>query len=386
MAGWLAGASNPVLYWELMSAIPNRSTTTRADSVNAGGLRSLFAFFQEHRSSGSPLVLATVVATSGTTYRKRGAQMLIRNDHQWHGLLSGGCLEGDLAAHANEVFAGGQARIIDYALSAMTDAVWGFGLGCDGSVRILLQRLDAANAWEPYASIVDAVERGTTGRLVLLCGSTNPAAPIGSWLLEREASPTLGSLSPLPLPLPVAATAHGATEAEITLQGQSYHCVIIPVPHLPRIVILGGGPDAVPLTQFAAQMGWHVVVADHRPAYADPRRFPCADRVLLAPGQVLPADLDLSSADAIVVMSHNLAADERYVALAAASRAPYIGLLGPAARKAKLLSTLPATSLADARFRGPVGLDLGGEGPESIALSIVAEIQAMLHGRLSQPR
>jgi len=370
-----------------MNAIPTRAATTSPSiSLNAGGLRSLFAFFREHRGSGSPLVLGTVIATTGTTYRKRGAQMLIRNDHQWHGLLSGGCLEGDLAAHANEVFDGGQARIVDYALSAMTDAVWGFGLGCDGSVRILLQRLDAANAWEPYASLVKAVEQGESGRLVLVCGSTDPKAAVGIWSLESDGTSMTGPLAALSLPLPEGLAVQSAEQATITHHGYSHECVGLPLPHLPRLVILGGGPDAVPLTQFAAQLGWHVVVADHRPAYADPERFPCADRVVLAPNQTLPAAIDLSSADAIVIMSHNLAADERYVAAAAHSRARYIGLLGPAARKSKLLSALPAHFMTDARFRGPVGLDLGGEGPESIALSIVAEIQAMLHGRLPLAR
>lgn len=354
--------------------------------VNAGGLRALIAFFQQHRRGGSPLVLATVIATAGTTYRKRGAQMLIRNDHQWHGLLSGGCLEGDLAAHANDVFETGRARIIDYALSAMTDAVWGFGLGCDGSVRILLQRLDATNAWQPFAGIVDAVETRESGRLLLLCGSSNPDAAVGSWSLERAASPPIGPLAALSLPLPAGLAVSVADQADVVVDGQSYECVALPLPRLPRLVILGGGPDAVPLTQFAAQLGWHVVVADHRPAYADPQRFPHADRVVLAPDQTLPVDVDLSGADAIVIMSHNLAADERYVAAAARSRSNYIGLLGPAARKAKLLSTLPPEFIADQRFRGPVGLDLGGEGPEAIALSIVAEMQAMLYGRLAQSR
>ena len=348
---------------------------------NAGGLRSLIGFFNEHRHAGSPLVLATVIATTGTTYRKRGAQMLIRNDHQWHGLLSGGCLEGDLAAHATELFAGGQARIIDYALSAMTDAVWGFGLGCDGSVRILLQRLDAANQWEPYASLASAVERGVPGRLVLLCGSSDPHASAGLWSLECAGQSAIGPLATLSLPLPQELAATAPENVDVVVQGRRYECVGVPLPHVPRLVILGGGPDAPPLTQFAAQLGWHVIVADHRAAYADPARFPCADRVVLAPDQVLPADVDLSVADAIVIMSHNLAADERYVAAAARSRARYIGLLGPAARKAKLLSTLPASFATDTRFRGPVGLDLGGEGPEAIALSIVAEIQALLHGR-----
>jgi hypothetical protein len=105
--GRLAGARSPVMYCGLMSAIPTPAAA-RSDNVNAGGLRSLFAFFNQHRRARAPLVLATVVATSGTTYRKRGAQMLIRNDHQWHGLLSGGCLEGDLAAHANDLFGGGR--------------------------------------------------------------------------------------------------------------------------------------------------------------------------------------------------------------------------------------------------------------------------------------
>lgn len=375
------------MYCALMSALPSPvASPSRPGNRNVGGLRSLIAFFNGHRSAGSPLVLATVVATTGTTYRKRGAQMLIRNDHQWHGLLSGGCLEGDLAAHAAEIFAGGQARIIDYALSAMTDAVWGFGLGCDGSVRILLQRLDAANRWEPYASLANAVERRAQGRLVLLSGSSDPHAPAGSWSLECEGQAAIGPLAELSLPLPEGLAARSPEQADVVVQGRTYECVGMPLPHMPRLVILGGGPDAPPLTQFAAQLGWHVTVADHRAAYADAARFPCADRVVLAPDQVLPIDLDLSLADAIVIMSHNLAADERYVAAAAQSSARYIGLLGPAARKAKLLSTLPEASTTDARFRGPVGLDLGGEGPESIALSIVAEIQAMLHGRMPLSR
>ncbi len=374
----LVATRKPVMYCAPMNAAVQPVPAARSSSQpNAGGLRSLFAFFREHQASGSSLVLATVVATAGTTYRKRGAQMLIRSDHQWHGLLSGGCLEGDLAAHANDVFGDGVARIINYELSAMTDAVWGFGLGCDGSVRILLQRLDAANGWEPFASMVNAVEQNAGGRLLLVCQSTDANVPIGLWALEHAGTAT----GPLTLSVPEGVGRNQAEQVELSVLGDQYLCVGIPLPRLPRLVILGGGPDALPLTQFAAQLGWHVVVADHRASYADPDRFPHADQVVLAPDQRLPDDLDLSAADAIVIMSHNLAADERYLAAAAASRAGYIGLLGPEARKLKLLSTLASAEADRGRIRGPVGLDLGGEGPEAIALSIVAEIQARLNGK-----
>lgn len=366
------------------AAIQPASPALQSASPQAGGLRALFEFFRGHRDNRTPLVLATVIATTGTTYRKRGAQMLIRSDDHWQGLLSGGCLEGDLAAHAREVFSTGVARVIDYELSAMTDAVWGFGLGCDGSVRILLQRLDAAGNWEPFAGLMDAVEHGVTGTLTLLCTSTDPAARGGSWRLDTALKQATGPLQTIDLPAAFARTR--ADSIELSSHGHMYAYFGMPLPRLPRLVILGGGPDAQPLVHFAAQLGWHVSLADHRPAYANPGRFPAADRVVHAAEQRLPDDLDLNGADAIVIMSHNLAADERYFAAAVASRTPYIGLLGPAARKQKLLSTLANRQAAGTRVHGPVGLDLGGEGPEAIALSIVAEIQAVLHDKLGGKR
>ncbi len=366
------------------AAIQPASAALQSASPHAGGLRALFGFFREHRDNRTPLVLATVIATTGTTYRKRGAQMLIRSDDQWQGLLSGGCLESDLAAHAREVFATGLARVVDYELSAMTDAVWGFGLGCDGSVQILLQRLDANSDWEPFASLMDAAEHGVTGNLTLLCNSTDPAGRPGSWTLRTTLRPATGPLQALELPADFASARAGFIE--LSRHGHVHTCFGMPLPRLPRLVILGGGPDAQPLVQFAAQLGWHVSLADHRAALADPGRFPAADRVAHTPEQRLPEDLDLSGADAVVIMSHNLAADERYFAAAIASRAPYIGLLGPAARKQKLLSTLGNPDAAGSRVHGPVGLDLGGEGPEAIALSIVAEIQAVLHDKLGGKR
>ena len=136
----------------------------------------------------------------------------------------------------------------------------------------------------------------------------------------------------------------------------------------------------------ASQVGWQVTVVDHRPAYVEAARFPGAVRVVTVDAADPGAVVALDGFDAAVVMSHNLVADGRYLAALAVSDIPYVGLLGPAARRERLYAELG--SLAEAlrpRLRAPVGLDLGGATPEAIALSIVAELQASLHGRSGTP-
>lgn len=374
--GWIQGMSA-----EQSRALHGTAGTTRP--TPRGGMHALFMYFRRHRDAGQPLVLATVVDTAGTTYRKPGAQMLITADEQWHGLLSGGCLESDLAGHARQVFAGGEPKLVDYQLSTMTDAVWGFGLGCDGSVRILLQKLDAANDWEPFATIVRCAESRIAGTLDLVCETNHANLMPGLWRVTYEHGShgeSGGSSLLTSLPPPQSQPRARLMQAEIG--GATIRWLRMPLPRIPRIAILGGGPDAIPLVEFAAQLGWHVTLADHRPAYADPARFPGADRVLHVADQHLPADLLLDSLDAVVIMSHNLAADERYLAQVAPTKVPYIGLLGPEARRHKLTASVPGVDAADSRIHGPVGLRLGGEGPEAIALSIVAEIQSHLTGSL----
>jgi CTP:molybdopterin cytidylyltransferase MocA len=149
------------------------------------------------------------------------------------------------------------------------------------------------------------------------------------------------------------------------------------------VLLIGGGPDAVPVIELGATLGWRMTVADHRPAYADEARFPRARRVLLAtPGQ-LGQHVDLAHFDAAVVMSHHIATDLAALEILAATPIPYVGLLGPASRRKRLLADLGTATAArfGARLHAPVGLELGGRDPASIALAITAEIQAHLHGR-----
>ncbi|HYM35594.1 MAG TPA: XdhC family protein, partial [Steroidobacteraceae bacterium] len=133
---------------------------------------------------------------------------------------------------------------------------------------------------------------------------------------------------------------------------------------------------------FAASLGWQVTVADHRPAYAIAERFPRARRVLLTPAIDLTKKIALNDFDAAVVMSHHLPTDQAYLAMLAQSTIRYVGLLGPQARRARLLGELgDAAARLTHRLAGPVGLDIGAQSAESIALAIVAEIHAHMHGR-----
>ena len=152
----------------------------------------------------------------------------------------------------------------------------------------------------------------------------------------------------------------------------------------PRLLVLGAGPDAEPVVHFATALGWRCTVVDHRDAYVGSGDFDGAEKVLCLPAAALAKSLELARYDAAVVMSHHLASDRVYLEQLAATDLPYVGLLGPAARRDRLLSELGESARAlTGRLRGPAGIDIGGRGPAAIALSIVAEVQGVLQGRIS---
>jgi xanthine/CO dehydrogenase XdhC/CoxF family maturation factor len=171
-------------------------------------------------------------------------------------------------------------------------------------------------------------------------------------------------------------------------EGQSplWKVFALPLSLPPKLLILGAGPDAAPIVDFAARVNWKVTLVDHRPVYADPAHFPLAERVILARPEELGNTVELKHFSAAVVMSHHLPSDLSYLRTLAGAPIPYVGLLGPAPRREKLLNDLgeDARQLR-ARLHGPVGLALGGRSPESVALAIVAEIHAFLHGADGRP-
>lgn len=323
----------------------------------------LLGFFDRETAAGHRLVAAIVLATEGSTYRKPGALMLLSSSGARCGLLSGGCLEGDLHEHARRLQSG-EARVLERLYDGRTsdDPIWGLGLGCEGAMRILLWRIDGSvDGPAALRGFLVAEEGRRTMRLSIALSSGDAT------LRESDDDAAPG-------PDPTSRRERHAILCDGILH--------LRTARIPALLLCGAGPDAEPVAQLASLVGWQVTVVDHRDAYLDATRFPQARRLLLVDAADPGARVELDGFDAAVVMSHNLVADGRYLAALADCAIPYIGLLGPAARRERLYAELgPRADPLRPRLRAPVGLDLGGASPEAIALSIVAELQAALHGR-----
>jgi xanthine dehydrogenase accessory factor len=342
-------------------------------------LGPLLPLFERERGAGRALALGVLVHTAGSTYRKPGALILIAANGDYAGLISGGCLEGDLREHARTVIESGAARVVHYDLRIADDLLWGLGLGCEGAMQILLLRCGPDNGWQPLAHLATALAAHAPTAIGIVVESSDADLAVGSVALPAPAHP---AAKPFATPAVQAALARAIAQRQAHwLDERSWRAFVVPLALPPRVLLLGAGPDAVPVVDFAVRLDWKVTLADHRAAYAVASHFPAAQRVILTPPAELARTLELRDFSAAVVMSHHLPADLAYLRVLAAAPIPYVGLLGPAPRREKLLADLGADAAAlRPRLHAPVGLSLGGRSPESIALAIVAQLHAFVHG------
>ena len=343
--------------------------------------KALLQRFAAWRSTQQTLALATVIETAGSTYSKAGHRILISESGDYQGLVSGGCLEGDLAAHARQVMSTGIATCITYDMRDEADELFGLGVGCNGLLRILLQCLSPVDDYQPFTAISEVLLGTEAGLCGLLVDCPADPALAGKSLVlaagrlhHTGLSPALSAaISSLAATLKPAAGLHRFTQ-----EGQMLQALVAPLYPVPRLLVLGAGLDAIPQVTLADTLGWRVSVADHRPAYLARDGFGAAEYTLCAPAAELAQRLPLATFSAVVVMSHHLATDRVYLQQLCASTIPYIGLLGPQARRDRLLQDLGAAAISlRGRLHGPAGLDIGADSPESIALSILAQIQAV---------
>ena len=348
-------------------------------------VKHLLEAYHRQKHSTSRLVLATIIESFGSTYQKSGACMLIDEKGELSGLLGGGCFERDLVLQAKDVFDTGTPKLVFYDMRSFADVIWGLGLGCNGAVRILLQLFKAEDGYAPLNKLIDCVNANQAGVLLTLYQSGHPKFEAGfslfvpeNQLADHHAQPFEGAFL--------------ATSRQVLLQRQArnetqliegFKCKIFYNPILPplQLLLCGAGIDAVPVVQVAKLLGWRVTVADHR---LDPKmreRFAQVDRWIDVVPEALSDHLNLDQFGATVLMTHNIELDQRYLQVIAKSKIPFIGLLGPAQRKDRLLQALGdlAGPLSNRVF-GPVGLDIGAESPEEIAVSIIAGIHAAIHG------
>lgn len=342
------------------------------------------------------VVLATVVRITGSSYGGVGTRMVIRVDGTTVGVVSGGCLETDLAEQATQVHATGDARVVTYDTRADDDAAWGLGLGCNGIIDVLLEPLAPAGARAVAMLLEQARSSSATSVLatvVQVSDGLSSAPDVGAHALLTESEiETTGDWGDR-----VALGAAHAAHADAFRAGrrglvQEYGGVTVAfesVQPAVRLVICGSGPDVIPLVRFADELGWYLTVADHRPVTDQhAARFQGALVAECAEARNLADSVPLTVATAAVVMSHHFERDLDYLRALLDSDVAYIGMLGPRARTERMIAAFRAQGKNYSgieRLYSPVGMDIGGDGPDAIALSVIAEVAAVMGGRPGAP-
>ena len=322
-------------------------------------MKELQAIVGHLNLSGSGGVLATLVTVEGSSYRRPGARMLIADGGVRIGAISGGCLEEDLIERSKKVSAAGRAELVVYDTTADNDLLWGVGLGCHGVIRVLLEPVPARPDWA--ATIAENFRAGLSTDLAVVWES--PGGQPGTVVRDARAAARLKAAT---------GVFNDTVGAPIILS------------------IFGAGNGARPLAQLARDLGWRVTVADPRPAMATEARFPGLFRLVSGPADELVSRVGPAPGSLAVIMTHHYVHDRPLLRQLLPLPLAYLGLLGSRGRSERIRADVEAEGIAitpamRSRLRSPVGLDLGAEGPEEVALSIIAEMMAVLAGRDGRP-
>jgi len=358
---------------ELSFAQPMTTMPSKLDfPAPLGGNRGVLTVANSLRIANEPFVLAIVVSTRGSTYRKPGAMAVVAQDGTLQGVISGGCLETTLQKAALEVLAANRPRILIFDTQSRDDVIFGSGSACRGLMQVLLTSVIPNCTNELFDLIHDAHQQHAVLKLVLSVDEGS----IGNgcvWL--GEGARFIGEPNAAWMQLSEAA----AGEHVLHIDNTELKAAVLAIKPAPRLLIIGAGPEATPLMRIARSLGWFVTLIDHRAAAVNACSA-YADRCFIArPHQAL-AELREQLFDAALVMTHTATSDLEALQALSTRNEPYIGLLGPPARRDELLAQLnsEARLALNKRLHAPLGLRLGGDGPEPLALSIAAELQRFL--------
>jgi xanthine/CO dehydrogenase XdhC/CoxF family maturation factor len=382
-------------------ALPIAVQRSLSDNGGVTDLERILSVWRDLKAEGADYVLATVVAVQGPSYRKPGALMLLTADGRRIGTISGGCLEAQVTSRAWWLTANGPT--IQRYSTAEDDGDRPYGSGCGGVIFLLLERKTTAGP------LLVALERAFALRIPLAVATVLDGAQIGRRAfaglkaeppenISDEGAPDRSGRDPLGELAERSLTGNESVEAEIAVGESAARAWAVYRPARPGLAIFGAGDDAQPLLRQAKELGWFVSLADGRTHLVTHARFPEADALSTLPINDLPgiaidgsasAFAGLRPGDAAIVMTHSFEQDSKILAclLALPNPPAYVGVLGPQRRTRELLGEaarlldLPASAMAEQTERwlaglyAPTGLDLGAESPETIALSILAEIQ-----------
>jgi xanthine/CO dehydrogenase XdhC/CoxF family maturation factor len=355
-------------------------------------IQDIVKAYDKALSEGKQTALATVVHVEGSSYRRPGARMLVIEDGKLTGAISGGCLEGDALRKALQVMNQQQPMVVTYDTTDEDDAKLGVGLGCNGIIQILIEPIIAEKANNAIRLFKAFLKQRQSAVIVTI------------FSLEDKRSSEQGTCMLVTSVEIISATNHAhlvnnvlISDAKEALQSNvsliknylpdnKYTAFIEVVQPAVSLVIIGAGNDAIPLVEIANVMGWDVTIVDGRANYATIDRFPALSRVVISKADNILSHFAVDEQTAVVLMTHNYNYDLAALKQLLIAGVKYIGSLGPKKKLQRMLDELQeeGMKISEGHLQtifGPVGLDIGAETSEEIALSIMAEIKAAFSNR-----
>ncbi|MCW3116994.1 MAG: Xanthine dehydrogenase [Chitinophagaceae bacterium] len=357
-------------------------------------IKDIIIAFDKAQKKGKQTALATVVHVDGSSYRRPGARMLITEDGELTGAISGGCLEGDALRKALHVMTQQKSMLVTYDTMDDDDAKFGVGLGCNGIIQVLIEPIDIKNENNPISFFKSITAQRQSSVLVTLYSLQDKKKPQpGTCLLIKEDNSITGQipvLNDILIEDAKAALQNHATSFKNYISENENLTVFIEFLKPPvSLIIIGAGNDVMPLVQMADVLGWESTIVDGRPNYARKERFASACQVLVSKPENVLDQLVIDDQTVFLLMTHNYNYDLAMLRALINKNTVYIGSLGPKKKMDRMLRELKEegiilTDQQRAILYGPVGLDIGAETSEEIALSILAEIKTVLAGRQGQ--
>ena len=350
-------------------------------------IRDIIKAFDEAQKLGKQTALATVVHVEGSSYRRPGARMLIEDDGQLTGAISGGCLEGDALRKALLVMTEKRSRLVTYDTMDDDDAKFGVGLGCNGIIQVLIEPIDISNPDNPIQYLKKVNEKRQTAALVTLFSLQDRKGPqYGTCLLLKEDGGLVQHVPVLKEVLLADANEvlinQNSSFKNYTSDDHNITAFIEVIKPPVSIIIIGAGNDVVPVVNMADILGWETTVVDGRANYAKQERFVSACQVLVAKPENVLEQITIDEHTVFLLMTHNFNYDMAMLRQLLGKTVTYIGMLGPKKKRERMLNELKdeGSNFTDQQLsvlHSPVGLDICAETSEEIALSILAEIKAM---------
>lgn len=350
--------------------------------------RNILKEFEKTDLAVRRAAIATVVQVRGSSYRSPGARMLITDDGRWVGSISGGCLEGDALRKARKVMSDGISHTVTYDTREESNQNLGIGLGCNGVIDVLIEPVDPSDR----IHTVGVFERIVRSEDPVMLATVFNGPATGKKLLQSHHETLLNTIQDNVLEDYVIRdfaklAGDKASEARRYEINDVVHDVFVEIIQpVVSLIIFGGGFDARPVSQLAKSLGWDVTVTDECVAHIAPLFFPTADKLSLCQRSFIDRDFNITPYTACILMSHNYEYDRDVLRTLLKSKTPFIGILGPRKRFDKMVSEFELDGITLSaedhhRIHSPIGLDIGAEAPDEIAVSIVAEIQSKFANR-----